>query len=158
MNKSFLVNLCYRRQMCLADGGGLGERERVESTCVVRQLHLVNNETQMRLIWTCENVRQLWGARGTSGARTSRIIIFVLFKSFHLQWICTWIKMNKPQGMRFHTTNDTHTRNSLVEKENCRDTTMDDDSPICDIFRGKCVFLTGCTGFLGQLYLAKLLG
>lgn len=31
------------------------------------------------------------------------------------------------------------------------------DSPISDFFRGKCVFLTGCTGFLGHLYLEKLL-
>lgn len=31
------------------------------------------------------------------------------------------------------------------------------ESPISDFFRDKCVFLTGCTGFLGQLYLEKLL-
>lgn len=31
------------------------------------------------------------------------------------------------------------------------------DSPITEFFNGKCVLLTGCTGFLGELYLEKLL-
>lgn len=31
------------------------------------------------------------------------------------------------------------------------------DSPITDYFRGKTVFVTGVTGFLGHLYLEKLL-
>lgn len=31
------------------------------------------------------------------------------------------------------------------------------DSPITDFFRGKNVFVTGATGFLGHLYLEKLL-
>lgn len=35
--------------------------------------------------------------------------------------------------------------------------TMPDTTPMRDFYRGKTIFLTGGTGFLGQIYVEKLL-
>lgn len=37
------------------------------------------------------------------------------------------------------------------------DETIPDSTPIRDFYRGKIVFVTGGTGFLGQIYIEKLL-
>lgn len=60
--------------------------------------------------------------------------------------------------MKFETiiSNDTE----MVHKENFVkfvDDTIPDSTPMRDFFRGKGIFLTGGTGFLGQLFVEKLL-
>lgn len=37
------------------------------------------------------------------------------------------------------------------------DTTVSETTPMRDFYRGKVIFLTGGTGFLGQIYVEKLL-
>lgn len=46
---------------------------------------------------------------------------------------------------------------NVLAKEYIVDQSVPKHSPITDFFRGKTVFLTGTTGFLGHLFLEKLL-
>lgn len=45
----------------------------------------------------------------------------------------------------------------ILEREYKVDDSITPNSPITEYFAGKVVFLTGSTGFLGQLFLEKLL-
>lgn len=47
--------------------------------------------------------------------------------------------------------------NEILNREYKVDASIPRDSPISDFFAGKTVFLTGPTGFLGHLFLEKLL-
>lgn len=46
---------------------------------------------------------------------------------------------------------------AITQREYTVDASIPRDSPITDFFTGKTVFLTGPTGFLGHLFLEKLL-
>lgn len=45
----------------------------------------------------------------------------------------------------------------ILEREYVVDPSIPKNSPITDFFRDKTIFLTGATGFLGHLFLEKLL-
>lgn len=51
----------------------------------------------------------------------------------------------------------THSNGNLDQSDFWKDETIPENTPMRDFYRGKVIFLTGGTGFLGQIYVEKLL-